>query len=192
MPYINPEEKQVKERSYKMLLWISMVSMIMVFAGLTSAYIVRMGEGNWLEFALPRKFYFSTVIIIISSITMNFTLAAAKRDRLQMISTGAALTLILGITFAVMQFMAWGDLVARDIFFTGPTSNASGSFIYILSGLHLAHLAGGIIALLVVLVKSLNRKYNSDNLLGIRLCATYWHFLDILWIYLFLFLLFIR
>lgn len=190
---ISAEEKNaIREKVARPLLWIGMITMVMLFASLTSAYVVRQEKGDWLKFDLPRLFYISTAIIIISSVTMNWALSAAKKNDLKTIKLAAFLTLVLGLSFIVCQFKAWGALVDQKIFFAGKYSNASGSFLYALTGLHMAHLIGGILAVLVVLIKSLMNKYNSENLLGIRLCAIFWHFLDGLWIYLFLFLLFVR
>lgn len=186
------EQRQIKEKVAKPLLWIAMVSMVMLFGAFTSAYWVRRGAGNWLDFDLPQMFYISTAVIIISSVTMNWTLSAARKNDFKSIKIGSLLTLLLGIAFVVCQFQAWSVLVDQKVFFAGNQSNAAGSFLYVLTGLHLAHLAFGLVALLVVWIKSILHKYNSENLLGIRLCAIFWHFLDVLWIYLFLFLLFAR
>ena len=186
------EQRQIKEKVSKPLLWIAMVSMVMLFGAFTSAYWVRRGAGNWLDFELPQMFYISTAVIIISSVTMNWTLSAARKNDFKSIKIGSLLTLLLGIAFVVCQFQAWSVLVDQKVFFAGNQSNAAGSFLYVLTGLHLAHLAFGLVALLVVWIKSILHKYNSENLLGIRLCAIFWHFLDVLWIYLFLFLLFAR
>lgn len=190
---ISAEEKNaIREKVARPLLWIGMITMVMLFASLTSAYVVRQEKGDWLKFELPQLFYISTAIIIISSVTMNWALSSAKKNDLRTLKLAAFLTLVLGLSFIVCQFKAWGALVDQKIFFAGKYSNASGSFLYALTGLHMAHLIGGILAVLVVLVKSLMNRYNSENLLGIRLCAIFWHFLDGLWIYLFLFLLFVR
>ena len=186
------EKKEIREKAAKPLLWFSMVSMAMIFAGLTSAYVVRQGKGDWLKFDLPQLFYVSTAIIIISSVTMNWVLSSAKNNNYKNIKLASLITLILGLAFVVCQFKAWGNLVDQKVFFAGKYSNAAGSYLYIMTGLHLVHLIGGIFSLLFVWVKSLKNKYNSENLLGIKLCAIFWHFLDVLWIYLFLFLLFVR
>lgn len=193
METVSVEEKRItREKVAKPLLYISMVGMLMIFASLTSAYIVRQKKGDWLNFELPQMFYISTAIIIISSVSINWALAAAKKNDFKSIKWAALTTLLLGIAFTITQFQAWGALVDQKVFFAGKYSNASGSFLYVLTGLHLAHLFGGIIAVFVVWIKSIQQKYNSENLLGIRLCAIFWHFLDLLWIYLFVFLLFQR
>jgi|ERR1019366_1805429 cytochrome c oxidase subunit 3 len=186
------EERIIREKVGIPMLWVAMVSMVMVFAGLTSAYVVRMEKGDWLQFDLPQLFYVSTAIIIISSVTMNWVLSSAKKNDFKNVKIASSITLLLGFAFIVCQFKAWGALVEQKVFFAGHYSNAAGSFLYILTGLHLLHLVGGILALSVVWVKSLGKRYNSANLYGIKLCALFWHFLDALWIYLFLFLLFVR
>ncbi len=186
------EERIIREKVGIPMLWVAMVSMVMVFGGLTSAYVVRMEKGDWLQFELPQLFYVSTAIIIISSVTMNWVLFSAKKNDFKNIKIASSITLLLGFAFIVCQFKAWGVLVEQKVVFAGHYSNAAGSFLYILTGLHLVHLVGGILALSVVWVKSLGKRYNSENLYGIRICAIFWHFLDALWIYLFLFLLFVR
>ena len=186
------EKRQIKEKVAKPLLWLAMGSMVMIFGSLTSAYVVRMGKGEWLHFDLPQLFYVSTAVIIISSVTMNWVLSAAKKNDYKSMKMASLITLLLGIAFVVFQFQAWAALVDQKIFFAGASSNASGQFMYALTGLHMAHLVGGLFALLVVWIKTLGKRYNSENLLGIRLCAIFWHFLDALWIFLFLFLLFVR
>lgn len=175
--------------SQKIFLWIAMCSMTMLFAGLTSAYIVRQAEGNWVHFELPRLFYLSTAFIVASSISMQWALASIKKNQASNLLTGLILTLGLGLAFAFTQFLGWSQLVDEKIFFVG---NPSGSFLYVITGLHLAHLFGGIIYMLVVITKAIRNKYSAENNLQIQLCSIYWHFLDVLWIYLFLFLLFIR
>ena len=165
-----------------------MVSMTMLFAGLTSAIIVRHAEGNWLHYELPRIFYLSTAILVLSSFTMLWAMISAKKDNFQNIKTALILTLLLGLGFVFCQFKAWGSLVEQGVFLVG---NPSGSFLYVLTGLHLAHLFGGLIVLSVVLYKAFKEQYNSQNKSGLELCSIYWHFLDVLWVYLFLFLIFI-
>jgi cytochrome c oxidase subunit 3 len=150
-----------------------MVSMVMLFAGLTSGAYVRMAKGDWLVFDIPLAFYLSTAIIIISSVTINWASVSAKKDNLKNVKTGLLLTLLLGLGFIWSQFSGWNSLVDQKVFFAGKLSNASGSFFYVLTGLHLVHLFAGIIALSVTYVRSLKERYNSQNLLGLQLCATF-------------------
>lgn len=188
-PSLSPANR---EKTAKLLLWLGIISISMLFAGLTSGYIVRRGAGTWLSFQLPMAFYISTAIIIMSSVTMNMALQAIKKGSNKAVSRAVLLTLILGVVFGISQFTGYSELVKAKIFLTGSTSNASGSFLYIISFVHLGHLLGGLVALSIVFVKSLMGKYTTQNHLGIKLCAIYWHFLDGLWVYLFLFMYLFR
>lgn len=184
------QEVVIKRKSLEALMWLGIVSIIMLFAGLTSAYVVRKGEGNWMLFDLPQIFYISTAIILLSSITMNWALSAIKKDDKDTLKKAIGITLLLGAGFFISQFAAYNYLVGQGIYFAGK--NAAGSYLYMLSGVHLAHVIGGILGLVFVLVKSLLKKYSYDNYHGIYLLSIYWHFLGILWVFLFLFLIFFR
>lgn len=175
--------------TYKILLWLAMVSMVMIFAGLTSGYIVREAESNWNVFELPNIFYLSTIFIVLSSVSMQWAFMAIKKNNTAQLTIGLIITLGLGLAFTFSQFAAWSSLVEQGVYYTG---NPSGSFLYVLTALHLLHLAGGMIFLVVVAARSIQKRYNSSNSLPIELCTIYWHFLDGLWIYLFLFLLLVR
>ena len=187
-----PMSPELKEKSRKFLLWIGLISIAMMFAGLTSGYIVRRQTGTWLKFDLPFTFWISTAVILVSSVTMNWVVQLVRRNELIKLSNAVLITLILGLGFAAFQFISWSTLIRKNIYFTGPESSASASYLYILSALHLCHILGGLIALGVIFVKSLRKKYSADNYLGIKLCAIYWHFLDALWVYLFVFMLLMR
>jgi cytochrome c oxidase subunit 3 len=192
MSSLNYAEKQeIRNKTAKPMLYVAIGSMVMLFGGLTSAYVVRHAEGNWLVFTMPQAFYFSTALMLLSSLTMNFALMAAKKNNFTQIKQALGATLVLGIGFMFCQFIGWSQLSAQKVFFAGKDSNASGSFFYVLTGLHLAHLLGGMLYLLAVNIKALKNKYTAQNYLSLQLCATYWHFLDGLWIYLFFFLIFI-
>lgn len=182
----------MRRKTAKPLLWIGIVSIIMLFSGLTSAYIVRADNGNWLVFQLPSIAMVSTAIIITSSLTMLLAQLSIKKDNFKATSLFLFITFVLGIAFTFTQYLGWKELTMQGIYFLGKYSNASGSFLYVITVLHILHLAGGLWALLITLIKSLRKRYNSSNYLGIELCSIYWHFLDVLWIYLFLFLYFFR
>ncbi len=182
--------EEQKKKSAKPLLWISMISMAMIFAGLTSAYVVRKAEGNWLDFEFPIWFYLSTVFIILSSFTINWAKKSIKNDELEKAKKGFNYTLILGLAFALSQYITWKVLYTNGVYFTGPGSNASGSFLYVLTLMHLFHLGGGLLALVYTTYKAKKGAYSSNNYLGVELCSIFWHFLDFLWLYLFLFLLY--
>jgi cytochrome c oxidase subunit 3 len=185
------EHNERKGRTYKMMLWFAMISMFMLFAGLTSAYVVSTSRPDWLkDFILPDEFLISTVIIIISSVTFHLAKNAIKKDDRSATTNYLIATLVLGIAFVVAQFYGFGKVIENGYYFTGPESTVTTSFLYIVTVVHMAHLLAGIIVLLVVIYNHFKQKYNSAQPLGIELGAMFWHFLDILWVYLFLFLYF--
>ena len=172
----------------KFALWLFIVSIVMLFAALTSAFIVKQSDGNWLSFELPGIFVISTIIIAVSSLTMHLAYLAAKKDNLERIKWMVGITVILGLLFLVGQYYSWSELVDNNVYFV--SNYASGSFIYVFTGVHGLHLVSGIIFLLITLISSLRMKIHSKKLTQIEMCMTYWHFLGGLWLYLYLFLLF--
>ncbi len=154
---------ELKEKSRKFLLWLCLISIAMMFAGLTSGYIVRRDTGTWLKFDLPFTFWISTALIILSSVTMNWVVQLVRKNALAMLPKAVLITLTLGVGFGVCQFISWSILISKDIFFTGAQSSGSGSYLYVLSALHLCHILGGLIALSVIYVKSLRKKYSAEN-----------------------------
>jgi cytochrome c oxidase subunit 3 len=170
----------------KFVLWLLIVASVMLFAGFTSAYIVRRGEGNWLIFDLPNVFAYTTAIIALSSVTMQWAYISAKKDELGQLKTALFLTLCLGIAFAIGQLTGWQQLTANNIHLVG---NPAESFIYIIPGTHLLHMIAGIGFVAVVLVKTLKFNVHKKNLLSINLCTTFWHFLGAMWVYLYFFFL---
>lgn len=182
------EQKDRNIKTKKMLLWFAMISFIMVFAGLTSAFIVSKSRPDWKPIALPIAFSISTVVILLSSLTFLLAKKAIKNDNRSQTTLFLWLTLGLGIAFVVFQFQGFGLLVQQGYFPTGPTANVNSSFLFVLVFMHLVHLFGGLIALIVVIFNHARGKYNSKQTLGLELGAIFWHFLDFLWLYLFLFL----
>jgi cytochrome c oxidase subunit III len=170
----------------KFALWLFIVSVCMVFAAWTSAYIVRQSDGNWFVFELPNTFWITSAIIVISSATMHWASRAARKNNLEGTKVAISITAVLGVAFLVGQFIAWGEMVQRNAHFVG---NPSGSFVYVISGFHGLHIIGGVIFLLIVLSAAFRYRVHSTNLTQIEMCATYWHFLGALWLYLFVFLL---
>ncbi|GIV26541.1 MAG: cytochrome oxidase subunit III [Bacteroidia bacterium] len=186
------EELQLKRRAQKNILWLGIFSIIMLFSGLVSAYIIRSQGGNWLKFQLPDIFYFSTGVILMSSLTIYFAQVSIQKDNKKRTTIFLVTSLILGIVFSISQFFAWKELYQNGIVYAGKYSNPSGSFLYLLTALHLVHLLGGLIGLLITTIKNILGRYSSENYIGVELISIYWHFLDALWIFLFLFLIFIH
>lgn len=189
---IKQEYKQAKRKSAKPMLWVSMISMTMMFAGLTSAYVVSRNRNDWVSFDLPSAFYTSTILIILSSITFILAKYFLKKDNRKLVTILLISTLILGIGFIYFQFDGFSQLFNEGLFFAGEKSTVKSSFIYGITVAHLAHIFAGIIVLLIVIINHFNKKYTSKDSLGLELGAIFWHFVDILWIYLFLFFYFIR
>ncbi|GHB38119.1 cytochrome c oxidase subunit 3 [Mongoliitalea lutea] len=184
--YVEGAEQPISMHPKKFALWLFIVTVVMIFASLTSAYIVRQSEGNWLEFDLPQIFWYSSGIIILSSLTLHWSYLSAKKDELNAVKTGMIITTILGVAFLVSQWYSWVALVDRDVYFVG---NPAGSFLYVFTGLHAIHLISGVIFLIIVLISSFNYKVHSKNIVSLEMCMNYWHFLGGLWLYLFMFLL---
>jgi cytochrome c oxidase subunit 3 len=189
---LKQELKQGKRKSAKPMLWVSMISMTMLFAGLTSAYVVSRKRADWVSFDLPNAFYISTILIVVSSITFMLAKFFIKKNNRKLTTLFLVSTLVLGLGFMFFQLEGFKELLNANLFFTGEQSTVKSSFIYGITGAHLAHVLAGIIVLLVVFYNHITNKYSSINFLGLELGAIFWHFLDILWIYLFLFFYFIR
>jgi cytochrome c oxidase subunit 3 len=181
-----------KKKSAKPMLWISIISMVMFFAGLTSAYVISMKRDDWVSFDLPQAFYVSTFLIVASSITLLLSQRFLKQNKRQLSLIMVVATLFLGISFVWQQYVGFNQLKSIGLFFTGPESTVSTSFIIGITFIHVLHLLVGVLVLLVVIYNHFKYKYKSDDMLGFELGAIFWHFVDILWIYLFFFFYFIR
>ena len=189
---LKKELTDAKNKSAKPMLWVSMISMVMFFAGLTSAYVISMKREDWVTFDLPTSFYISTALIILSSLTLFLSQNFLKKDKRQLSLMLIIITLFLGIGFIWQQYTGFKELESSGLYFTGKLSTVSTSFIIGITFMHVLHLIAGIIVLLVVIYNHFKYKYKPNDLLGFELGAIFWHFVDILWIYLFLFFYFIR
>ena len=185
------EEKD--RRAKKMMLWFGIVSLIMSFGGLTSAFIVSSTREDWLQdFILPQAFTISLALIVISSVTFILAKRALKSGNRNATTIFLLLTLALGISFILSQLIGFNEIIKQGYNFTGPTSNITMSYIYVIAFVHILHVIAGLICLLVVIYNHFKQKYNASKMLGLELAATFWHFIDFLWIYLFFFLYFFR
>jgi cytochrome c oxidase subunit III len=189
---VKEELKVAKKKAAKPMLWVSMISMVMFFAGLTSAYVLSMERDDWVTFDLPQAFYVSTFLIVASSITLSLSQKLLKKDKRQLSLLLIVITLLLGIGFVWQQYIGFNQLKSVGLFFTGPESTVSTSFIIGITFMHIIHLFAGLIVLFVVIYNHFKYKYKPNDLLGFELGAIFWHFVDILWIYLFFFFYFIR
>lgn len=182
---------QKNKRAKKMMLWFGLLSLIMTFAGLTSAFIVSSSRPDWLnDFELPLSFFYSTLIIMLSSGTLLWAKTALKKNNSLQTTIGIIGTFVLGILFIVYQILGFNEIIASGYNFTGPTSNITMSYIYLIAVVHIAHVLAGLIGLTVVVFKQLKKPYTPSEKLGFDMAATFWHFIDLLWVYLFLFLYF--
>ena len=185
------EEKT--RRAKKMMLWFGIISLIMSFGGLTSAFIVSSTRDDWLkDFQLPAAFSVSVGLIVLSSITFVIAKNALKSNKRQVTTVFLLLTLALGIAFVVSQLIGFNQIIDQGYNFTGPTSNITMSYIYIIAVAHIVHVLAGLICVIVVIYNHFKQKYKPTEMLGLELAATFWHFVDVLWIYLFFFLYFFR
>ena len=186
-------QEEKNSRAKRMMLWFGIISLIMSFAGWTSAFVVSSSRPDWLkDFQLPNAFIVSTVVIIISSLTFILAKRALKSGNHKATSLWLFATLILGVVFIFNQFSGFQQIIDLGYNFTGPTSNVTMSYIYLIAIVHILHVVVGLVCLLVVIYNHFKQKYNPANMLGFELAATFWHFIDILWVYLFLFLYFVR
>ncbi len=232
------EEKEKLARSKRIMMWLGVVSITMMFAGLTSGYVVLQADNYWVRFSLPDGFWYSTGFILASSVTMFLAMKAVRNNNKNGIKLFTLLTLVLGLAFMGSQYNAWKQLIEKGNFFVGKISdlkgeygkdyvimnqgaelalidgnfyaatdrqlaeplnekinhkfNTASGYLYVLTALHFIHVLAGIFVLLVVLFNAYRNKYSSENPLGMELAGIYWHFLGGLWVYLFIFLLFIR
>ncbi len=182
-------EQRKKIHPHKFTLWVGIGSLVMMFAGLTSAYIVKRNQANWQTFELPQLFWYSTVAIVLSSITIYLAQQAFKQREMQKYRRLLVVTLILGVLFMVLQSLGFQQLWAKGLTLQ---SSVSYSFLYVIVGLHAAHVLGGMIAMLVLFAKAFSSKKRIYNNIPVELVSTYWHFVDVLWIYLLVFLIMIK
>ncbi len=181
------QEKKIMH-PLKFVMYAGCASIVMIFAGLSSAFIVKRNQSNWLSYDVPVIFYFSTAVIVLSSLTLLLSRKAFMDRQMKQYKMWLFFTVILGFAFVLLQYIGFNELWASGITIT---RNVSFSFLYVIVGVHALHVLGGAIALLVMYLKSYSKKRKNYNPIYIDLMNTYWHFVDILWIYLLIFLVYI-
>lgn len=181
------QDQRKRIHPHKFIMWIVMGSVMMMFAGFTSAYVVKRSQSNWLEFTIPAIFWYSTAIILLSSLTIHLAGKAFKARNMRRYKTLITITAILGLAFIVMQIKGFGFLEDHGVKLFGSNSNPAGSFLGVITGVHMLHVLGGVIALVVMLFKAYSARRKNYSSISIEVASTYWHFVDGLWIYLFIF-----
>jgi cytochrome c oxidase subunit 3 len=194
---INMSNKRSLLNEKTFIIWLFIVASSMLFIAFASAYWVHKSDGvrnnAWFEFSLPMQFWVSAVIVVVSSIFMQLAYSAAKKDDVYKVPSLLTITLILGISFCISQIFGYFSLMDMGLFFSNKNpGEISASFVYVISGVHLVHILGGLVLLIVAIVKSSRLEVHKKNLVFINICKTYWHFLGIVWIFLILFLYFAR
>ena len=183
------KEEKNRIHPHKFTLWIGLAGIVMMFAGFTSAYIVKRNLANWITFDLPKIFWYSTAVIICSSLTVILSRNFFRQREMKQYRHWLTVTLLLGILFVCMQYIGFRQLWHNGITLT---RNVSFSFLYIIVGLHALHVIAGVIALIIILAKAYSIKRKNYSPVSIELMNTYWHFVDFLWIYILVFLEMIR
>jgi cytochrome c oxidase subunit 3 len=179
-----------KIHPHKLLMWIGIASICMMFAGWTSAFLVRKAQGNWLLFSMPTSFWISTGVVIASSFTMFLAIKEFKKSNFTKFKLLFNATTLLGIAFMVLQLMGFAEMHQVGLNLASSAEGVSGSFIYVISSVHILHMLGGVIAMIIMNFVIKHRiKNNNLSCNGLEILGTYWHFVDVLWIYLFLFFL---
>jgi cytochrome c oxidase subunit 3 len=177
-------EQRKKLHPHKFTLWVAIGSIVMMFAGLTSAYIVKSNQVNWITVDVPGVFWASTAAILLSSLTIQLALRAFKQRNMKQYRMLIATTLLLGVAFIWLQWLGFGDLWAQKITFKG---SGAGQFLYVIFGLHAIHVLAGVIVLLVIFLRAFTGNVKLYSAVPVEVAAIYWHFVDLLWIYLLIF-----
>jgi cytochrome c oxidase subunit 3 len=179
---VNDQRKKI--HPHKFTLWAAMAGIIMMFAGLTSAYIVKRDQAGWTSFTIPRAFWYSTAVILVSSLTIQMAVRAFKEREMRRYRNLITTTAVLGVLFMILQWMGFRHIWKSGVTFHG---SGAGQFLYVIAGLHALHVLAGVIALIVLFIKAFSARIRSYDNTPIELMSIYWHFVDLLWLYLFIF-----
>lgn len=179
-------QQKNKIHPHKYTLWVAIGSILMMFAGLTSAFIVKSNLVGWRDVEMPTVFWYSTAVILLSSLTIQLALRSFKQRDLSRYRQLLGMTFVLGIVFVVLQWIGFNELwYKQGVQMKGVTG--AGQFLYVIFGLHALHVIGGVIALLVMFIKAFFGKTKNYSSVPVEVAATYWHFVDLLWVYLLVF-----
>lgn len=181
-----------KLHPHKFMMWVTVAAICMMFAGLTSAYLVKKSKDSIIHASLPAIFYWSTIVILFSSLTMQIAVKSILAKNMYRYRNFLGITALLGVLFAAMQSFGFYLMDKNGTPLIGFKSNPGASFILIIVGIHALHVMGGVIGLLIMYLKNYFSKTRNYSAVPAEVMATYWHFVDILWIYLLVFLIFMR
>jgi cytochrome c oxidase subunit III len=187
MEAVNEQRKKI--HPHKFTLWVALGSIVMMFAGLTSAYVVKRDQPGWTTFQIPKAFWYSTAVILLSSLTIQMALRSFKEREMMRYRNLLTVTAVLGILFMLLQWTGFREIWQSGITFRG---SGGGQFLYVIAGLHVVHVLGGVVALLTMLARLFVSKVRSYDSVPVELMSTYWHFVDLLWIYLLIFFMAIK
>lgn len=186
------QQNQIQEvfNPRKFIIWLIIISSLMAFAGLCSAFIVMRYDVNnpWIGLELPSLFKMSTLVVLVSSVSIQMGYSLAKKKEMRNAKILIALTFVLGMVFAYFQFKSFGQLVAMGKYAMGSESTASSSFVYIFATVHLVHLIATMFVLILLLIKSFQERTYERHLITFHNSVVFWHFLGVLWVCLYLFL----
>jgi len=183
------QEDKINLGAKKFTMWLFIFASVLLFMGFMSAFIVYSGgRGHGMQVILPQAFKYSTLVLVISSVTLIGASNAAKQANIAKQRMFLWVTFGLGILFLIGQIYAWYVLAFKlEIFFSNP--NATRSFIYVFSGMHLLHIVAALVVLLNVIFSTYRNLPQIRNIFKMEMLSIFWHFLDILWICLYVFLL---
>lgn len=187
MEVVNEQRKRI--HPHKFTMWVALASICMLFAGFTSAFVVKRDAAGWTTFSIPRAFWYSTATIMASSLTMQIALRSFKDREMMRYRNLLTVTAILGILFMLLQWAGFSEIWHSGITLKG---SGGGQFLYVIAGLHLAHVLGGVIALVSMVARAYVSKIRSYNSVPVEVMATYWHFVDLLWLYLLIFFMLVK
>ncbi len=187
MDIVSVDQKK-RIHPHKFTMWVAIASIVMMFAGLTSAFIVKSNQTNFKLVTIPKVFWISTAVIIASSITIQLALRSFKQRAMSQYRVLIGITLLLGAAFVILQWLGFQELWATGITFKG---SGAGQFLYVIFGLHAIHVIAGVIVLIVMFVKAFMGNIKLYSSVPVEVAATYWHFVDLLWIYLLVFFMLI-
>jgi cytochrome c oxidase subunit 3 len=185
-----------RREPFQFMLYVGMLGSLLIFLMFTFIYLARKPDAQWANFRLPVAFWLSTGAILGSSLALHGANRAFRRERFVQYKWLIGATLALGVVFIGLQYVGWEEMQRLNV---RLRNNTAGAFLYVITGVHLLHILGGVFLLAVAFINAVRRttyvdafvySVNPPNQLKLKLVTLYWHFVDALWVYLFLFFLY--